>query len=314
MARVGLSSNLRGYSYLGIAPDLSGQHWKAAPHAARLSSSPHHATECHEMPLRFIELNNPQIPTWGETSLDLFLLSEWDKHHPDPYDSKESTTDRRRRLLRQFLALGCEGREIDDILRPIRPEVLRVYGNNTGSDVGCWLRLCYTNQEGHDTLWSANKDTEWVSEGAVVLDDESIFGGLDLTAALEIFPERVANEPVNFDSREESLKAAIEETKEGGWDEEPLEAYVYYQTDCVVTHMFVEDEVAVNGGGLLHVFLDDRGNVVRQWRVDEGEDEMYDGSWFERVWKGDFEAERGEVGPAYREGERVILPNTLQGL
>ena len=130
MARVGLSSNFRGYSYLGIAPDLSGQHWKAAPHAARLSSSPHHATECHEMPLRFIELNNPQIPTWGETSLDLFLLSEWDKHHPDPYDSKESTTDRRRRLLRQFLALGCEGREVNPPLPSYKTTEIRLTGQN----------------------------------------------------------------------------------------------------------------------------------------------------------------------------------------
>lgn len=139
-----------------------------------------------------------------------------------------------------------------------------------------------------------------------MLDDESIFGGLDLAAALEIFPERVTNEPVNFELREKSLKTAKKQAKNGGWDQDPLEAYVNYQADCVVTHMFVEDEVAVNGGGLLHVFLDDRGNVVRQWRVeDDGSDDMYDGSWFERVWKGDFEGQRGEVGPAYREGERA---------
>lgn len=144
-----------------------------------------------------------------------------------------------------------------------------------------------------------------------MLDDESIFGGLDLAAALEIFPDRVANEHVNFEFREESLWTAKRQAKDCGWDEDPLEAYVYYHADCVVTHMFVEDEVAVNGGGLLHVFLDDRGNVVRQWRVDDGSDDMYDGSWFERVWKGDFEVMRGEVGPAYREGERVVAPHNL---
>ena len=189
---------------------------------------------------------------------------------------------------------------------------MRVYGHNSGSNVGCWVRLCYTNEEGHNALCSANEDAEWVSEQAVVLDDESIFGGLDLASALEVFPERVINEPVNFEFREESLKTAKEEVKGGGWDDDPdpLGGYLYYQADCVVTHMFVEDEIASNGGGLLHIFLDDRGSVVRQWRVEEGEDSMYDGSWFERVWKGDFEGKRGEVGPAYREGERIALPYT----
>lgn len=133
-----------------------------------------------------------------------------------------------------------------------------------------------------------------------------------MAAALEIFPERVTNQPVNIEFREESLREAKEQTESGSLDEFPLEAYVLYQADSVVTHIFVEDEVAANGGGLLHVFLDDRGNVVRQWRVEDGEDEMYDGSWFESVWKGDFEGGRGEVGPAYREGERIASP-TISG-
>ncbi|KAJ5257150.1 hypothetical protein N7478_013254 [Penicillium angulare] len=198
--------------------------------------------------------------------------------------------------------------QIDDILRHARPEALRIYSHNTGADVGCWLRLCYTNEEGHDALWAANKDAEWVTEEGVVLDDESIFSGLDLAAALEIFPERVANEPVNFKFREESLKIAKRQAKNGGWDKDPLEAYVFYQADSVVAHMFVEDEVAVTGGGLLHVFLDDCGNVVRQWRVEDGTENMYDGAWFEHLWRLDFEAEKGELGPAYREGERVVVP------
>ena len=133
-----------------------------------------------------------------------------------------------------------------------------------------------------------------------------------MAAALEIFPERVANEPVNFEIREESLRHAIEHAEKGDWDETPLEPYALYQAECVVTHMYVEDDVAVNGGGLLHVFLDDRGNVVRQWRVqDDGSESNYDGAWFERVWKGDFEGERGEVGPAYQEGGSRGPPYTL---
>ncbi|KAJ5301090.1 uncharacterized protein N7443_006092 [Penicillium atrosanguineum] len=217
------------------------------------------------MPLRFIEKHNPKIPAWGETELDVYFLSEWDKPHPDLSVSNESPTDRRKRLLRQFLALGCEGRQpyrlgnsppsptqaqIDNILRLIRPEALRVYAHNTGAERGCWLRLCYTNEEGHNALWTANELAEWVAYNGVVLDDESIFGRLDLAAALNIFPERVANERVNFELRERSLRNAIEDAEEGDFNEDPLEPYALYQAEFVVTHMYVEDDVAVNGGGL----------------------------------------------------------------
>jgi hypothetical protein len=40
-----------------------------------------------------------------------------------------------------------------------------------------------------------------------------------------------------------------------------------YHSYCVVTHLFLENEEAFDGGRLLHVFLDDCGNVVRQWRT-----------------------------------------------
>lgn len=145
-----------------------------------------------------------------------------------------------------------------------------------------------------------------------MLDNESIFGGLDLAAALEIFPERVANERVNFELRERSLRNAIEDAEEGDFDEDPLEPYALYQAECVVTHMYVEDDVAVNGGGLLHVFLDDCGNVVRHWRVqDDGSESNYDGAWHERLWKEAFESKCGEVGPAYHKGGSRGPPYTL---
>ncbi|KAJ5224937.1 hypothetical protein N7468_006162 [Penicillium chermesinum] len=256
------------------------------------------------MPLRFIEVPNPEVPAWGELELDVYLLSEWDKPHPDPLVSNESPADRKP-------PASPTQAQIDDILRPARPEALRVYGHNTGADAGCWIRLCYTNEEGHNALWSANESAQWVTYGGVVLDDESIFGGLDLAAALEIFPERVTNEAVNIELREESLKDAKWSAEEGDWAENPLGPYALYQADCVVTHMYVEDDVAVNGGGVLHVFLDDRGNVVRQWRVqDDGSESNYDGTSFAGVWKVAFEGEKGEVGPAYREGERTAAPHT----
>lgn len=39
--------------------------------------------------------------------------------------------------------------------------------------------------------------------------------------------------------------------------------YGIYHSYCVVTHPFIEDEEALDDGGLLHVSLDDCGNVVR---------------------------------------------------
>lgn len=35
----------------------------------------------------------------------------------------------------------------------------------------------------------------------------------------------------------------------------PLMRYSLWHASCVVTHIFVEDEVALNGGGILHVFF-----------------------------------------------------------
>ena len=45
--------------------------------------------------------------------------------------------------------------------------------------------------------------------------------------------------------------------------ENPLLKYGLYHAACVITHAFIEDEVALNGGGLLHVFWNDCGNVEK---------------------------------------------------
>ncbi|KAJ5550594.1 hypothetical protein N7535_001463 [Penicillium sp. DV-2018c] len=223
--------------------------------------------------------------------------------------------------------------QIDEILRPIRPEALRTYAYNTGAELGLWLRLYYTDEEAHTTLWSDNEDAEWVTHEGVVLDDENTFGGLDLAAALEIFPERVTNERVNLELREKRLRNALAAEQEGPdsgeedysdevkerlarqraeLEEYPLSRYGLYQAECVVTHIYVEDEVAANGGGLLHVFLDDCGNVVRQWRVhNDGSEDNYDGAWFERLWKEAFASRFGEIGPAYHEGGSRGPPYTI---
>lgn len=58
--------------------------------------------------------------------------------------------------------------------------------------------------------------------------------------------------------------------------------------------MFAKDEQALNGAVLMHMFLDDCGNVVRQWWTDdEVEDFDVDGTWNEGVWEEDFCTGRG---------------------
>ncbi|PLN75227.1 hypothetical protein BDW42DRAFT_181090 [Aspergillus taichungensis] len=294
------------------------------------------------MPVYKIGDEQPKQPPWGELPLEVYFLSEWETPPPDPSQSSESPADRRKRLVRQFLALGSQGRQpycqespptptkdqIDKILRPIRPEALRAYADDTSSLSGLWLRLCYTDEEAHKALWAANEDAEWVGEDGIVLDDESIFGGLDLAAALEVFPERVTNEPVDLEFRDAQFREMVDAAQESpcpsaanysdevqAWlardkaesTKKPLNRYWAWHAASVVTHVFVEDEVALSGGGLLHVFLDDYGNVVRQWRVDnDGSESNYDGAWFEGCYKEAFCGGMGggldEIGPAYHEG------------
>lgn len=147
-----------------------------------------------------------------------------------------------------------------------------------------------------------------------------------MAAALEIFPERVTNggSSGHIKLRDETLReilgdleddtGSVEEDYSDDIKEEvaefrasraknPLLKYGLYHAACVVTHAFVEDEVALDGEGLLHVFWDDCGNVVRQWRVeDDGVEDNFDGAWAEGAWKENFINGIGELGPAYHEG------------
>jgi hypothetical protein len=147
---------------------------------------------------------------------------------------------------------------------------------------------------------------------------------LDLAAAVELFPERITNNSVNVQLREKILREVLSDIEEdtGSGEEDysdevkemlarlrapvianPLLKYSRYHAACVVTHVFVEDEEALDGAGLLHVFLDDCGNIVRQWRVEEGGgDDCFDGCWADGNWKEFFIDGTGEVGPAYHEG------------
>ena len=83
-----------------------------------------------------------------------------------------------------------------------------------------------------------------------------------------------------------------------------MKGYAKYHEYCVITHLHVEDEVILDGGGLLHVFLDDCRDVVRQWGTEnDGGDDNYDGAWKSGgMLKEEFTVGKGELGPAYRPG------------
>ncbi|KAL4809450.1 hypothetical protein BDV18DRAFT_80739 [Aspergillus unguis] len=221
--------------------------------------------------------------------------------------------------------------QITEILRPVRPEALRPYAEYTGSlDEGLYVRLCYNTEteEAHEAVWAGNLSSGFVGPDGILFDDEGILQAagagmdLDLAGFLEIFPERVTNSAFveHVEHRGSVLRDALSERDtdhqgEEGYSKEvkrylaerrvrdPLLQYWEYHAACAVTHLFIEDREALDGNGLLHVFLDDTGNVVRQWRsTDNGDDFDFDGSWKEGVWKGDFENGRGELGATYQEG------------
>lgn len=65
------------------------------------------------MPLHIIDNDYPETVAWGELLLEVYFLSEWENPHPDPSQPKGTPANRRKRLLRQFLVLGSESREVD---------------------------------------------------------------------------------------------------------------------------------------------------------------------------------------------------------
>lgn len=64
------------------------------------------------MPLQILEGETPMSPAWGSLPLETYVLSEWETIHASHHTDPESPWDRRRRLVRQFLALGHAVREV----------------------------------------------------------------------------------------------------------------------------------------------------------------------------------------------------------
>ncbi|CAG8024579.1 unnamed protein product [Penicillium nalgiovense] len=235
---------------------------------------------------------------------------------------REPYYSRTRKESQTYAPVQPTQQQIDAILRPLRPDSLRRYAAGykawTGAE-GMWIRTNYDaeNEEAHQILWNKYVDiSQVIGPDSLVLEDEGLFANADIARVLERFPERVTNysAPEDVEWREKELadflqmreeaegeNAGTREEKSSLSSDDLCRTYWMYHAACVVTHAFIEDAEAQGGGGVLHVFLDDCGNVVRQVRVNSDEVDNFDGAWFEGSWK-DGWVYPGELGRAYLPG------------
>ncbi|GFF88395.1 conserved hypothetical protein [Aspergillus lentulus] len=286
------------------------------------------------MPLRILEGEPPSPPAWGTLPLDIYLLSEWDTSHSSylteasQHPVPESPSGRRMRDVSHFFTLPNSyfdaqhltkkqpyqsetvvpptptNSQITEILRPARHQSLRPYAEYTGSLTKDFVSVSATTQ-------TKKRRITFVWPDSIIFNDKELFGGEEINLArfLETFPERVTNvgSVAHVEDRETILRDTLRRIQEDGGnteaegedgvseeDKNPLLQYGDYHAACVVTHMFIEDEEALD---------DDTANVVRHWRTDdEGRDYEFDGTWKEGNWKEDLVSGKGELGAAYCEG------------
>ncbi|KAJ6178135.1 hypothetical protein N7519_008596 [Penicillium mononematosum] len=105
--------------------------------------------------------------------------------------------------------------------------------------------------EQHKAVWADNIDSDFVGPDGIVLDDKETFAGADLARALEIFPEQRRDTALR-ELRELLADSDVED--EGDWELD-VGLYGVYHSYCVMTHPLIEDEEALDGGELLHVFF-----------------------------------------------------------
>ncbi|KAL4929921.1 uncharacterized protein BDV17DRAFT_290277 [Aspergillus undulatus] len=142
-------------------------------------------------------------------------------------------------------------------------------------DFLAWKKL--TQHSGMNT-WTFS---QIIGPDTLVLEDEALFQNTDIARIIELFPERVTNycAPEEVAWREKQLADYFQAAREYGDEEDVFRReeqrlglspdeicgkYWMYHAACVVTNLFIEDAEAQRGGGFLHVFLDDCGNVVRK--------------------------------------------------
>lgn len=216
-----------------------------------------------------------------------------------------------------------------DAIRPLRPESLRCLTPFASSEGGLWVLTCYEKEleQAHKALWhDCALKRQTLGNECPVLKDEALLQGISIDGLLDIFPERVTDpcgDPSDrIDLAEEALSPLRQRDDDDGDDADEAEEkelflkltrhefqqemcrrrYAGYHSSCIKAHVFIEDKHAQTGGGVLHVFLDDYGNVVRQVREHPEWLDNYSGSWMGLFYDELPGYVDGEVGSAYLPG------------
>ncbi|BCR84032.1 uncharacterized protein ACHE_11434A [Aspergillus chevalieri] len=213
--------------------------------------------------------------------------------------------------------------QIEHILRPYRPDGLRRFALAAGINP-IWMRICYDadSPDAHDAIWREFMCEKYQAAcpGSLIFNDPTTFGTDNVDLALEAFPERVINtsRPEYAHVREAALQCLrggdtsrwtrLEGQYEDILDQDEIDAivirerFVSYHIACIVTYILVEDMGTLMGDGVLLVFLDDMGNVVRQDRMSPEQVDNFEIKWRTGRWKYYAERYAQEVGPAYLNG------------
>ncbi|KAI1126425.1 hypothetical protein F5Y10DRAFT_293813 [Nemania abortiva] len=232
-------------------------------------------------------------PPWGAFPAENYLIRHWN------FSSLLSAPDQRHRLISAFLKLDAFPKDWD--------ATGRVYNSSTISriptrrerdryDEEIWLRTHYG--EGSDRVFAEMRATCEDNDPAfeedcrtwTVLDDQALFDG-DWSAALHILPElagptsgydayshRHLGDPVELGTLRgklrESVASALRLEGQGNDakklktdDTEAGPVGMRLQASVVASFLFIADAEAFETGKLRLLFLDARGNIVREWRV-----------------------------------------------
>ncbi|KAK9418254.1 putative WW domain-containing protein [Seiridium unicorne] len=207
-------------------------------------------------------------PPWGAFPVKQYLIRYWDN------SSALSTKDQRRDLVRKFLQLDGIPRDWDatfddTTIARVPTELERSNFGDVAAMREVWLRTHYAEDsfdkfnELRESAEDNDRAFEEVCRSWTVLDDSAVFKGSWL-AALDLLPELAGPIPASALRLEgrgndaEQLKVAEVEVGPAGKE---LQAHV------ASSFLFVVDTEAFETGSLRLLFLDVRGNIVREARV-----------------------------------------------
>lgn len=199
------------------------------------------------------------------------------------------------------------------------------------------MRTCYAigSDEQHANLIADMELYNTINGPAYLLSDPSLYDfGPDWTQILDVFPELVGLPDRDaqlahdayiqaaiaaFHAASSALAASDHSTIPNGprafiqrareyLPAEEVRAHVLSAMQlsihkaCVTNFLFVEDAVALETGELRLLFLDARGRIVRETRVDQDAAQDMGGQWIQSSWDDLDEWIEAQWGECYREG------------